>query len=69
MVHQIKGYPILAGTRGQPPADLESLYDTLMALSSFMEEYPEVAEFDLNPLFVYSQGLVGVDARIVLKAD
>ncbi len=69
MIHQLKGYPILAGARGQPPADIDRLQQALLALSRFMEEHPEVAEFDLNPLFVYSQDLVGVDARIILKVD
>ncbi|MDO8750263.1 MAG: acetate--CoA ligase family protein [Dehalococcoidia bacterium] len=69
MVRQLKGYPVLAGTRGRPPADVSRLEETLMTLSGFMEEHPEVAEFDLNPLFVYSQGLLAVDARIVLSME
>ncbi|MBN2318124.1 MAG: acetate--CoA ligase family protein [Acidobacteria bacterium] len=66
MVRQIKGYRLLEGYRGQPPVDIEYLEDTLMKLSSFIEENPEIKEMDINPLFAYKKGAVAVDARIIL---
>ncbi len=67
MVEEIKGYPILQGYRGQAPADLGKLHDLLLRVSSFVEEHPEIAELDLNPVFAYSDGAIAVDARVVIE--
>lgn len=67
MVEEIKGYPILQGYRGQEAADLAKLHDLLLRVSAFVEQHPEVAELDLNPVFAYRDGAIAVDARIVIE--
>ena len=67
MIREIKGFPLLEGYRGQPPADLEALENLLLLVSSFVEQHPEVSELDLNPIFAYADGAMAVDARIVLS--
>lgn len=69
MIQEIKGRPILEGVRGQPPADLAALQDTLLKVSKFVEEHPEIRELDLNPVFAYPDGAVAVDARIVISEN
>ena len=66
MIRGIKGYRLLTGYRGHPPADLEALEDTLLRLSRLIEEIPEISELDLNPIFALppGQGCRIVDARI-----
>ncbi len=66
MVRDIKGFPVLEGYRGAPPADLAALESILMKLSEFAAANPEVNELDLNPIFAYDDGAIAVDARIVL---
>jgi acyl-CoA synthetase (NDP forming) len=66
MVREIQGFPVLEGFRGQPAADLSALESLILRLSSFIEEHPEIAELDLNPVFAYSKGALAVDARVVL---
>ncbi len=68
MITEIKGYPILEGYRGHEPADIGKLEQLLLQLSAFIEQHPEVAELDLNPVFAYKDGAIAVDARIVLEA-
>ena len=67
IVEEIKGYPLLQGYRGQDPADLDKLHALLLKVSSFIEQHPEVAELDLNPVFAYKDGAIAVDARIVIS--
>jgi acetyltransferase len=57
---------ILAGTRGRPPADLDSLSQALTALSQLMLQFPHIREVDLNPVRVFpgQPGLLALDARI-----
>lgn len=67
MIHEIKGFPLLEGYRGQDPADLAALENLLLRVSEFVEHNPEVSELDLNPVFAYKDGALAVDARIVLS--
>jgi acyl-CoA synthetase (NDP forming) len=57
---------ILAGIRGQPPADLEALSQALSDLSQLMLDFPQITEVDLNPVRVFpgQPGLLALDARI-----
>jgi acyl-CoA synthetase (NDP forming) len=66
MIEEIKGYPLLQGYRGSDPADVGKLRELLLKVSAFVEQHPEVAELDLNPVFAYKDGAIAVDARIVL---
>jgi acetate---CoA ligase (ADP-forming) subunit beta len=67
MIHEIKGFPLLEGYRGQDPADLAALESLLLRVSEFVEQQPEISELDLNPIFAYKDGALAVDARIVLS--
>ena len=66
MIREIKGYPLLEGYRGSEPVDVANLEELILNVSSFVEQYPEVEELDLNPIFAYSDGAVAVDARVIL---
>ncbi|MGQ9552784.1 MAG: acetate--CoA ligase alpha subunit [Anaerolineae bacterium] len=68
MVNEIRAISLLKGVRGEPPADIDAVVDALQRLSYLVTEYPEIVEFDVNPLIVYEsgRGAVGLDMRIVL---
>ncbi|MFA4640992.1 acetate--CoA ligase family protein [Pyrococcus kukulkanii] len=71
MITEIKAYPILAGARGEEPADIDAIVDMLLKVSQLVDELKDyIKEMDLNPVFVYNkgEGAVIVDARIILKA-
>jgi hypothetical protein len=67
MIREIKSFPILEGIRGQPPGDLSALAETLVKVSWLPFHYPEIAEIDLNPVFLFSKGLVVGDVRVIRK--
>jgi acyl-CoA synthetase (NDP forming) len=69
MVRSIRGLPLLQGYRGQPSADLEAIEDLLLRVSWLVEELPEVAELDLNPIKVFEpgRGLVPLDMRMYVR--
>lgn len=66
MVEEIKGYPLLKGIRGEPPKDLDALYDLLVQVSTLGQTIEEIREMDLNPVFAKEKGAVIADARIVI---
>ena len=67
MIHEIKGFPVLTGYRGQEVASLAHLQDMLLKVSEFAEKNPEVKEIDLNPVLAYKDGAIAVDARVILE--
>ena len=67
MINQIKGSRILKGYRGSPPVDMTMLKKIISEVSRLAVEYDEIAEMDLNPVVVYPEGAVVLDARIILK--
>jgi acyl-CoA synthetase (NDP forming) len=68
MVRAIRGYPLLEGYRGHPPADIAAIEDLLLRVARLVEEVPEISELDLNPVIALppGQGCWIVDARIRL---
>jgi len=66
MIREIRSLPVLTGTRGLPPADLAAIEWLLISVSQLAVDLPEIAEMDLNPVFVYpqGQGIKVVDVRI-----
>lgn len=66
MIDEIRGRAALDGARGQLPADIDALAETLERVSTFAAAHPEVRELDLNPVIASPDGAVAADARIVL---
>ncbi len=56
----------LAGFRNIPAADRQAVVDTLVRLSHLVEQVPEIAELEINPLRVLppGQGVVAIDVRV-----
>lgn len=69
MIKEIKGYPLLEGYRGKEPANISALVDIILKISKLIDENPHIKEMELNPIFVYRDKAVGVDARIILEKD
>jgi acetyltransferase len=65
MIHEIRAIKLLQGARGAPACDLEALADVLVRFSELPFRYPDIAEMDLNPVFIKSDGLSVGDVRII----
>ncbi len=68
MLRELQGFPLLSGTRGRPPGDVDALADALAALSRFAAAHDgRLASAELNPVMVRpsGQGVVALDALIV----
>jgi acetate---CoA ligase (ADP-forming) len=69
MFSQLKGFPLLQGWRGSTPRDIDALREVLLRFSALIEDIPEIAAVEINPLMVFDQGkgTMAVDARILFK--
>jgi acetyltransferase len=67
-LERLRGYPVLRGVRGAPPADLAALLDVIARFSELCLDLGDrVREIDVNPLIVLEagQGARAVDCVIV----
>jgi acyl-CoA synthetase (NDP forming) len=69
MLREIKGWRVLAGTRGQGHCDMDALEDALIRLSHLLVEFRLIQEIDINPVKVgdVGHGAQVLDARIILR--
>jgi acyl-CoA synthetase (NDP forming) len=67
LVHTGKAGQLVAGFRGAPPSDAAALADLVLRLSRLAEDFPELAELDLNPVMGLPDRCVAVDARVRVK--
>ncbi|HZD26541.1 MAG TPA: acetate--CoA ligase family protein [Alphaproteobacteria bacterium] len=68
MIREIRGFPVLEGVRGAPPADLDALAEMLSRLSAYAAAHADsIGSIDLNPVLVrpQGQGALALDALIV----
>jgi acyl-CoA synthetase (NDP forming) len=69
MIQTITGYPLLAGVRGQRPKDVKKLIEVMRGVSKLVIDNPGIDQIDLNPVLVYEQGVLVVDARIFRRTS
>ena len=61
----LKGAALLNGFRGRPRADFDILAGSLLQLSEYALAHPDdIAEIEINPLFVYEDRVMAVDALV-----
>ncbi len=68
MIAEAPAYNLLRGVHGERPSDLEALVEAMLRLARLALDFPEIAEFSINPLTVLEegQGVMGIDMRLVL---
>jgi len=71
MLSEIRAKALLDGVRGKPPVDKDAIVDVLLRMGQLVQDFPEIAEFDINPLIVYpkDQGALAIDMRLVLESE
>jgi len=66
LINRTKVSRMLGKFRNMPAVDLDQLIDVLLSVSGMACELPSVQEMDINPLIIDDQGIVAVDARIMV---
>lgn len=64
MVRELKTSPLLLGYRGAPAHDVGALELIILRISAMVEDLPQIAELDCNPVVVHRQGASVLDARV-----
>jgi acetyl coenzyme A synthetase (ADP forming)-like protein len=66
MVDGIAAAEILNGVRGAKPVDKEAVSEIIRRLSDLVDDFPQFAEVDLNPVLAGPDGATAVDVRILV---
>jgi len=71
MVQSVKAYKILQGSRGEQPANIAQIEETMLRLSQLVKDFSFIKELDINPLKISDKTGEGVavDGRIEVKFD
>jgi acetyltransferase len=67
MMEQTKIYKALKGVRGRKPVDMGALETLMVRFSALVAEQRWIKEIDINPLLASPDGLVALDARVVVQ--
>src|SRR5688500_5636151 len=66
MLDGIQAAEMLKGVRGGDPVNRDALADMIVRVSQLVNDYPEISELDLNPVFATKDGAIAADVRIVV---
>lgn len=71
MVESVKAYKILKGSRGEIPADIDQIQETILRLNQLIKDFGFIEELDINPLKISDKTGEGiaVDGRIKVKFE
>ena len=69
MLDDIAGSKILDGVRGESGVDRNALAQTIENVSHLVNDFPEISELDLNPVFASTAGAVAADVRVLLDFE
>ena len=67
MIHSLRGYKIIKGTRGQKGVNERKYAETIVRLSTLLRFATEIKEMDINPLLADENDVIAVDARILVE--
>ena len=69
MMEQTRIYKALQGVRGRKAIDMAKLEQLLVNFSQLVVEQPQIREIDINPLLVSPDGMIALDARVLMHTD
>jgi len=67
MIHSLRAYKILKGTRGQKGINERMYAEIIVRLSTLLRFATEIKEIDINPLLADENDVIAVDARIRIE--
>jgi len=65
-IEELRAAELLHGYRGREPADVDALAAAVVAVGDLVTDYP-IAELDVNPLLATTDGIIALDALVVLE--
>lgn len=68
MLRETKAFTLLKGFRGDEPADIPAIVETVGRVAQLVRDFPEITELDINPLLAYKEGVSALDVKITIAS-
>lgn len=65
MLDSVQAAELLRGARGQAPVDRDVLARLIVNVSRLVDDFPEIVELDLNPIFAAAESAIAADVRVI----
>jgi len=69
MMEETKVYQLLKGYRNRPPANIKLLEEIIVRFSQMMVDFPQLKEYEINPLFIDENEALALDARGMINKE
>jgi acetyltransferase len=69
IMEETKVYQLLKGYRNVPPANIKLLEEILARFSQMLVDFPQIKEFDINPLLIDEKNAFALDARVAIDVE
>ncbi|MCP2169343.1 acetate--CoA ligase family protein [Goodfellowiella coeruleoviolacea] len=69
MLDDIAAAEVLRGVRGAAPVDAAGLAEVIARVGDLVTDFPQISEFDLNPVFATADGVCAADVRVLLDPE
>lgn len=67
LIDRTKVSRLMAGYRDFPPVDREALAALIIRVAQLISDHADVFELDINPLYADDQGMIALDARMIVR--
>jgi acetyl coenzyme A synthetase (ADP forming)-like protein len=67
MIDGIAAAEVLRGVRGGEAVDRGAIAKIIVAVSNLVNDFPEIRELDLNPVFARKEGAAAADVRVLMN--
>lgn len=73
MINETKASKLIEGIRGEKPSDKEKVKEIIVRVAKLAEDFPEIEDIDINPLFIYGVGdysttALAADVKVILRS-
>ena len=65
-LRSLRAWPLLAGHRGRPPAAVDAVVETVLAIGALVRDDRSIIEVEINPLMVTPSAAVAADALMLV---
>ena len=69
MMEETKVYQLLKGYRNRPPARIKLLEEIIVRFSQMMVDFPQLKEFEMNPLLIDENEALALDSRGMINKE
>jgi acyl-CoA synthetase (NDP forming) len=69
MIKELRGFPLLTGTRGTTPCDVDAIAALLVKVSELSVQAEWLSEMDLNPVIADENGVRVADVRMAVTQE